>query len=52
MIPNIHNSSLSPDSLLVDGVTPPRLRHHHGHKLQSININSTTTDTCYCVPFV
>lgn len=48
----VHNYSISPDSLLVGGVKPHRLRHHHGHKPQSKNITVTTTDTCYCVPFM
>lgn len=49
MIP-VHNYSISPDSLLVDGVEPHKVRHHHGNKPQSKNI-TTTTDSCYCVPF-
>lgn len=48
----VHNYSMSPDSLLVDGIEPPRLRHHHGQKPQSKNVTTANTDTCYCVPFL
>lgn len=51
MVP-VHNYSMSPDSLLVDGIDSHRLRHHHGHKALSKNISATTADTCYCVPFM
>lgn len=51
MVP-IHNYSTSPDSLLVNGVVPQRIRHHHEHKTQLLkNITDKTEDTCYCVPF-
>lgn len=47
MVP-VHNYSMSPGSLLVDGVEPHTFRHH-GHKSQTKNISA---DTCYCVPFM
>lgn len=50
MVP-VHD--ISPDSLLVDGVEPHKLRHHHGNnKPQSKNVTTMTKDTCYCVPFM
>lgn len=42
---------MSPDSLLVDGVEPHKLRHH-GHKPQFKNDTTSPTDTCHCVPFM
>lgn len=51
MVP-VHNYSMSPDSLLVDGVEPHRLRHHHGNNLQSKNLTTTPVDSCFCVPFM
>ncbi|KAF0761980.1 putative extracellular sulfatase Sulf-1, partial [Aphis craccivora] len=46
MVP-VNNYSMSPGSLLVDGVEPHILRHH-GHKSQT----KTSADTCYCTPFM
>jgi len=54
MVP-VRNYSMSPGSLLVDGVVPHRIRHHHQHqpKPQSKNVTTTTAaDTCYCTPFM
>lgn len=50
MIP-VHNYSMSPDSLLVDGIEPHKIRHHHGHKSQPKILTSTNEDKCYCKPF-
>lgn len=50
MIP-VHNDSMSPGSLLVDGIEPHKIRHHHGHKSHSKNSTIINADTCYCNPF-